>query len=310
MSAATIGRSSAASSFADIASKAAAASSSASPGVIKAFKFRPTWRYLRYFRTYRFGSFLSINGQTECVRSMVMTFQHAETNLIVTLCPMVHKAHPIFFLGVDELCCQHESVLCEGRSPLKNAPHSTLVPGRDLPIDPRPVGLEGDEPWEPLEMSKFAQPFSFGVNDSPRFTVVHAADTYEPDTHHLLYRLRYQIPLLGHYKREKHCLEMIPHLAASGYKSFIIPWGVGHMPILATMLEDNGFVQIGMTGLMTVAARDGPVCHGIYRKISFSVNTAQQVEDFTDFLVGVALFFILYLTAVRMKWIDAATSIV
>jgi hypothetical protein len=152
------------------------------------------------------------------------------------------------------------------------------VPGRNLPADVRPPYVGPTDAWEPRDTNLFRQPFSWGINDSPTNTVIHAADLYEPDRNPLWYKLRYQIPFVGGYKRDVHCLSMINPLVKNGYKSFAIPWGAGHMSIMSTILEDNGFEQIGMTGLLVVGAVDGTYSAGVYRRIRYTLRTITALE--------------------------------
>jgi hypothetical protein len=277
------------------------AAAAAKTGKLPPFKFRPSWQYLYTFRNHRFTDFISISDEAMSVRCLSMMYRHESSGVTVTLIPVVHVAHPVFFHAIDELCCQHESVLCEGRSPLANAPFSTIVPARDLPTDVRPSFLNKEEPWEPSDRNAFRQPFSWGVNESPKHTVVHAADLFEPDVNPMIYRLRYQIPLIGHYKREKHCLNMIPPLTDNGYKSFVIPWGAGHMPIFATMLEDNGFEQVGMTGLYAAGAIDGTYSTSLYRRHKYWTRLMTSLEGATSATAGFASFLIVAFLIVQYQ---------
>lgn len=224
----------------------------------KEFVYRPRWKYSAPFRSSSFTDYMYCKGKSHAV-SIARTYRHREkSDLTVTLIPLRHLAHPIFFAQVDALCGQHESVLMEGRTPLTGAPYSTLVPSREpLPMNQRPIDHEDDEGWEPRAVEDFFQPFSWGVTNSPRHTVIHAADRYDYEYLPWYCSLRFNIPLLGSMEREKHCLNMILPLYENGYKSFAIPWGAGHMCIFHEMLLDNHFEQVGMCSLLMLNRIDG-----------------------------------------------------
>lgn len=222
-----------------------------------AFVFRRRWQYSAPFRTSSLCDYLCTRGKTHAV-SVAHIYKHYARDITVTLIPLRHLAHPLFFSQVDSLCSQHDSVLMEGRVPLTGAPYSTLVPPREpIPANQRPIDHEDDEGWEPRAIEDFFQPFSWGVKGSPKFTVIHAADKYDYECLPWYCSLRFNAPLLGSLAREKHCLSMIPLLRESGYKSFAIPWGAGHMPIFHEMLIDNGFESAGMCSLLMFNRIDG-----------------------------------------------------
>ncbi|RNF01069.1 uncharacterized protein Tco025E_08662 [Trypanosoma conorhini] len=229
-----------------------------------AFSYRPRWQYSFPFRSKRLTDFVTASENS--VSSVAYTYQHAENRVVVTLIPLQHFAHPQFFHQVDALCSQHESVLMEGRTPLAGAPFSTIVPPREGVASVRPAGHEDDEGWEPREIERFWQPFSWGVKDSPTMTIIHAADKYDYEKLPWWCSLRFNAPLIGSFAREKHCLDMIYPLASNGYKSFAIPWGAAHMPIFNEMLIDNGFEQIGMCSLLVLNRIDGEISAGEHER--------------------------------------------
>ncbi|ESL11636.1 hypothetical protein TRSC58_00609 [Trypanosoma rangeli SC58] len=229
------------------------------------FFYRPRWQYAFPFRSKRLSDFI-MTSENSAV-SVAYTYQHATSKIIVTLIPLQHFAHPLFFHQVDKLCSQHESVLMEGRTPLTGAPFSTVVPPRECVASVRPAEHEDDEGWEPREIERFWQPFSWGVKDSFVMTIIHAADKYDYEKLPWWCSLRFNIPLLGSFAREKHCLDMIYPLASNGYKSFSIPWGAAHMPIFNEMLIDNGFEEIGMCSLLVCNRIDGEISAGEHERI-------------------------------------------
>jgi hypothetical protein len=202
-----------------------------------------------------------------CAIAIAHTYRHPTHNITVTLIPLRHFAHPDFFRQVDDLCAQHESVLMEGRMPLTGAPYSTMVPPRPHRSHVRPPEHEDDEGWEPREMERFFQPFSWGVADSPNHTVVHAADKYDYEKLPWWCSVRFNVPVLGSLKREQHCLDMIYPLNDNAYKSFAIPWGVAHMPVFHEMLLDNGFENVGMCSLVVLNRVDGIISEGEFSKM-------------------------------------------
>lgn len=230
---------------------------SPSPSTEWKLRFRPRWRYAAPFRTSTLTDYIYCRDDTHAV-SIARSYRHPVYDVTVTLIPLRHLAHPLFFSQVDALCSQHQSVLMEGRVPLTGAPHSTLVPPRDpIPPNQRPLDHEDDEGWEPRAIEDFFQPFSWGVKGSPEFTVIHAADKYDYECLPWYCSIRFNAPLLGSLAREQHCLSMIPPLRLNGYKSFAIPWGAGHMTIFHEMLLDNGFESVGMCSLLMFNRIDG-----------------------------------------------------
>ncbi|KAH9589262.1 hypothetical protein LSM04_005217 [Trypanosoma melophagium] len=248
------------------------------------FSYRPRWRYAFPFRTKRLEDFV-FSGE-ETVVSVAYTYRNDDKNITVTLIPLRHFAHPQFFRQVDDLCNQHQSVLMEGRTPLTGAPYSTFVPPRDTAHSLRPVEHEDDEAWEPREIERFWQPFSWGVKESPNYTVIHAADKYDYEKLPLWCSLRFNIPLFGSLGREKHCLDMVYPLAANGYKSFAIPWGAAHMPVFNEMLLDNGFEQVGMCSLVIFNRIDGDISAGEHEKICRIQKRRRQVVQMAWLLVA------------------------
>lgn len=240
------------------ASSSTSSSSSQKKNKWKEFAYRPRWKYSAPFRSSTFTDYMYCKGKSHAV-SIARTYRHREkSDLTVTLIPLRHLAHPIFFAQVDALCGQHESVLMEGRTPLTGAPYSTLVPPRDpIPVNQRPIDHEDDEGWEPRAVEDFFQPFSWGVKNSLAHTVIHAADRYDYEYLPWYCSIRFNIALLGSMEREKHCLNMILPLYENGYKSFAIPWGAGHMCIFHEMLLDNQFEQVGMCSLLMLNRIDG-----------------------------------------------------
>lgn len=228
------------------------------------FFYRSRWQYAFPFRSKRLHDFIFPREDT--VVSIAQTYRNDAHKVTVTLIPLRHFAHPQFFHQVDELCSQHHSVLMEGRMPLSGAPFSTFVPPRDCAVSVRPAGHEDDEGWEPREIERFWQPFSWGVKDSPNRTVIHAADKYDYEKLPWWCSLRFNLPLIGSFAREKHCLDMIYPLSANGYKSFAIPWGAAHMPIFNEMLIDNGFEPIGMCSLLVFNRIDGDISAGEHER--------------------------------------------
>ncbi|CAD2222351.1 hypothetical protein AGDE_14842 [Angomonas deanei] len=237
-------------------------SSSSSPPPEKedSFFFRARWNYCTLFRSKTLTDFFWCDKNR--VVAIAHTYQHIERDITVTLIPIRHMAHPLFFKQVDELCCQHDSVLMEGRVPLLNAPYSTFVHPREKLEKIRPDDHEDDEGWEPREVERFFQPFSWGVAASPNHTVVHAADKYDYEKLPLWASVRFNTPLLGSLAREKHCLNMIYPLRRNGYKSFAIPWGAFHMPLFHEMLVDNDFELTSMCSLLVLQRIDGTVSEG------------------------------------------------
>ena len=52
---------------------------------------------------------------------------------------------------------------------------------------------------------------------------------------------------------------MIPPLVDNGYKSFAVPWGAAHMPIMHEMLIHNGFEEASATSLPIFDNIDGEI---------------------------------------------------
>ncbi|CUG91823.1 membrane-associated protein, putative [Bodo saltans] len=246
------------SAFATDAERNAAAAASSSTGhapVFPPFEYKMRARYSPLFASRNLSDFMFSKGDQ--IMSVACTYTHEPSQVQVTLIPLVHYAHPQFFQQVDSLCCQHDSVLMEGRVPNTGAPHSTLVPPRSYEERVRPIDEEDSEGWEPHDAQRYWQPFSWGVKGSPKFTVIHAADRYDYERLPWWASLRFNIPLVGSYAREKHCMDMISPLVGNGYKSFAVPWGAAHAPIFHDMLTDHGFEQTSMCTLIVWSKIDG-----------------------------------------------------
>jgi hypothetical protein len=125
-------------------------------------------------------------------------------------------------------------------------------------------------------MNEFMQPFSWGVKNSPFFTVVHAADFYDYEHLPLWCSLRFNLPIVGGYCREKHCLNMIGPLVANGYKSFAVPWGAAHAPLMHAMLTENGFKVVSVSRIVAWRAADGPHSHQQIRYLSRVVHISEN----------------------------------
>ncbi|KPA78637.1 putative mitochondrial hypothetical protein [Leptomonas pyrrhocoris] len=246
------------------AQTSASASSAAAP-LARHFVYAPCLRYTAPWRSKRLTDFLSCHD--DVVTAIAHTYRHPVHNITVTLIPLRHFAHPDFFRQVDDLCAQHESVLMEGRTPLRGAPYSTIVPPRPRVPPPRPPEHDDDEGWEPREVEKFFQPFSWGVEDSPYHTVVHAADRYDYERLPWWCSVRFNAPVVGSVRREQHCLNMIYPLNDNLYKTFAIPWGAAHMPVFHEMLLDNGFENVGMCSLVVLQRIDGIISEGEFGKM-------------------------------------------
>lgn len=241
-------------------------STSSTPFEQRKLVHRPRWRYSGLFLEKNLSDFITVRN--EHVVAIAQTYRHPCDDITVTLIPLRHFAHPLFFKQVDDLCCQHESVLMEGRVPLTGAPHSTIVPPRERVATVRPPDHEDDEGWEPREVERFFQPFSWGVANSPNFTVVHAGDKYDYESLPWWCSVRFNAPLLGSLAREKHCLDMLYPLRQNGYKSFAVPWGAMHMPVFHEMLCDNGFEPVGMCSVLMFAKIDGDISEGEFAKMA------------------------------------------
>lgn len=244
------------------------------------FTYRPRWKYSAPFRSSSLTDYMYCKDKTHAV-SIARTYRHrVNTDVTITLIPLRHLAHPLFYSQVDALCQQHESVLMEGRTPTTGAPFSTLVPPRDpIPANQRPLDHEDDEGWEPRAIEDFFQPFSWGVNNSPVHTVIHAADKYDYERLPWYCSLRFNFPLLGSFEREKHCLNVIPFLVENGYKSFAIPWGAGHMCIFHEMLLGNGFEPVGMCSLLMFNRIDGEHSEAeLLKMLNYEKRIARRVN--------------------------------
>lgn len=255
------------------------------------FKFSQRWRYLTYFRVHALSidEFLHVD-QDQAV-SVATVYRHPHSGTMVTLLPVVHAAHPSFWRQCDDLCCQHHSILMEGRySPLST--DISVVPPRSKFNDSRPEEDIDAEGWEPSAgefMKNFRQPYSWGVAESPEHTIIHAADSYDYDKLPVWARLRHNVPFLGGYAREKHCLNILYQLSGNGYESFIIPWGVGHMPIFARMLLENGFHKAGATRVVLFNRIDGPVSAAYVRKLKAWVNRGHFFRHIMRSVGGISL---------------------
>jgi hypothetical protein len=196
------------------------------------------------------------------VRVTARTFKHADLDTTVTLIPTLHYAHPNFWRSVDALCCQHESVLMEGRYSQAGTEVNTTtgpistVPPRDV-WDGKPKEFEDAEGWEPADIQGFWQPFSWGVKKSPNHTVIHAADLYDHESIPLWASVRHNVPVFGALSRDRHCLALLPSLRQQGYKTFAIPWGCGHMPVMAEALFRSGFEEVASSTFIAVDTIDG-----------------------------------------------------
>ena len=206
-----------------------------------------------------------IDADQDRVSTYAHTFRHPVTGVRVTLLPVLHVGHPAFWRQVDELCSQHQSVLMEGRYANTSAP-TTCIPPRQMSTEIRPIEHYDAEGWEPNEMEKFFQPYSWGVAHSANHTVIHAGDKYDYEKLPVWASLRYNTPLIGGWAREKHCLSLIPTLHENGYNTFVIPWGAYHMPIMATMLRKNGFEFVGSCRLVVFDRVDGMVSGGYVKQ--------------------------------------------
>lgn len=248
------------------------------------FVYAPRLRYTAPWRSKSVADFLTCRDN--CAVSIAHTYRHAEHDVTVTLIPLRHFAHPEFFKQVDDLCCQHESVLMEGRVPLTGAPYSTMVPPRPRTKSVRPAENEDDEGWEPREVERFFQPFSWGVAESPYHTVVHAADKYDYERLPWWCSVRFNAPVVGSLRREQHCLDMIYPLRDNFYKSFAIPWGAAHMPVFHEMLLDNGFENVGMCSLVVLNRIDGIISEGEFGKM---LRWQRKRERRITYVYGAAL---------------------
>ena len=241
-----------------------------------------------------------------CLTSYAHTLEYSHDPTIrVTLIPICHFAHPHFFQQVSLLLCQHQSVLMEGHYPNCNAPFGTVVAPTELKTDVIPVeyeasyldaSLPGDNEskvaekivcgWEPIDINEFVQPPSWGVKNSPNFTVLHAAELYDAEALPVWARLRFNFPLIGNLAREKHCLEMLPKLVAQGYRTFAIPWGASHMSLMDAMLRENGFREIGAVGIPVFRAVDGEVSESYVLRYQRRWNTTRSIVRYGSLVFG------------------------
>ena len=277
----------------DVGANVDAAAISDQPLTMKPLVFQTRWRYIPFFGSYFMHKDFLI-AERDRVSTKFRTFIHPESKVKVTLIPLIHEAHPMFYKQVDQICCQHESVLMEGRTPNAGAPYSTLVPPRKMIGQIRPEGHEDDEGWEPATSEGFWQPFSWGVIDSPHHTVIHAADAYDYEKLPVWMTVRYNLPIIGNYRRDLHCLSMIQPLVENGYKSFAIPWGSAHMAIMATVLIRNGFEERAQGQLLAFNAVDGIHSASWCRKLLWVHNWMSMV-DFTLMMIFCA--FVCFVTA-------------
>ena len=229
------------------------------PKKLRKFKFKSRIWYNGFSRNKSIDDYvIHAHGQMVSLTTTYRSIEHPD--ITITLLPLSHVAHPQFYYQVDLLLCQHDSVLMEGRTPFLQAPFSTLVPPRSLHGGIRPPELDGTPGgWEPKDLSAYWQPFSWGVKESPNYTVIHAADKYDYEKLPWFASLRFNLPLIGSFAREKHCLTMIPPLVDNGYRSFAIPWGAAHMPIFHEMLVSNGFEETSATSLPIFDSVDGEI---------------------------------------------------
>eukprot|EP00758_Cryptobia_borreli_P018276 Tbor_TRINITY_DN6656_c0_g1::TRINITY_DN6656_c0_g1_i1::g.3121::m.3121 len=271
---------------------------------IKPFEHQSRLSLSAWWRSKSVDDYLKSTPQE--VISIVTTYRHREHHdITVTLIPLSHFGHPRFYNQVDLLLCQHDSVLMEGRTPFQQAPYSTLVPPRPLPdkIHPMQYGDETSQNinkvtrgWEPTDMTAYWQPFSWGVKDSPNYTVIHAADLYDYEKLPFWAGVRFNFPFIGSFAREKHCLNMIPVLVGHRYKKFAIPWRAAHMPIYNEMLTRNGFEQIGTSGLPVFDEGDGEISRGYVRMMRNNFIRKDAREGYV-MMVGFVCFtlFVIYL---------------
>ena len=238
------------------------------------FRFTSRWRYLSWFRTDALcvADFLSVDADQAVAVANV--YKHLPSGVSVTLLPVVHVAHPSFWRHADELCSQHHSVLMEGRFSPTSCDISVVPPRAKTEIG-RPEEEVDAEGWEPSPgnfMANFRQPYGWGVLESDVHTIIHAADAYDYDRLPAWARVRFNFPIVGNYKREKHCLRILHQLTGNGYESFCVPWGAAHMPIFAKMLLQNGFTQCGSSRIVLFNRIDGPISAAYTRKLQSHVN--------------------------------------
>lgn len=275
---------------------------------LKPFRFSSRFAYLALPRQYSIGLEQFINVDEDQAISVAHAFRHNDSGVTVTLLPVVHIARPRFWRDSDELCCQHHSVLLEGRYSPTSCDIS-VVPPRDKWEENRPEEDFDAEGWEPpadRAMTHFRQPYSWGVRESPMHTIVHAADCYDYDKLPLYARLRHNVPFLGNYKREKHCLNVLHQLTENGYESFVIPWGVAHMPVFSKMLLQNGFTLSSTSKLVMFDRVDGPMSTAYVRKLRSSVSLGRRISDQVRLAMGMSLIYLwgYYLGVTRRDFVD------
>jgi hypothetical protein len=254
------------------------------------FKWSSRWRYVTQFRVRAMALDEFLHVDADQAISVATVYRHPHSGTMVTLLPVVHVAHPSFWRQCDELCCQHHSVLMEGRfSPTSS--DISVVPPRSMFDDRRPNEEIDAEGWEPQSgefLKHFRQPYSWGVAESKEHTIIHAADSYDYDKLPVWARLRHNIPFLGGYSREKRCLNILYQLSGNGYESFVIPWGAAHMPVFARMLLENGFHKAGATRVVLFNRIDGPVSAAYLRRIRATLNRGLLLRWSLRTLCGVA----------------------
>lgn len=238
------------------------------------FKFSYRWKYLSFFKVRALGITEFMNVDPDQATCIAVSYRHPHSGTMVTLLPVVHAAHPSFWRQCDEICSQHHSVLMEGRySPMST--DISVIPPREKFNDARPEDEIDSEGWEPPageHLRRFRQPYSWGVASSDQHTIIHAADSYDYDKLPVWARLRWNVPFIGAYQREKHCLNVLYQLSQNGYESFAIPWGAAHMPIFAKMLLENGFEKASATRVVLFNRVDGPVSAAYTRKLGAYVG--------------------------------------
>lgn len=261
---------------------------------LRPFRFQKRrWRYLSFWKdnTISMDAFLSVDEHQAI--SVAHVYRHQASGISVTLLPITHVAHPSFWVNADELCCQHHSVLMEGRySPTSS--DISVVPPRNKFEENRPEEELDAEGWEPRAdsaMTNFRQPYSWGVRESPYHTIIHAADTYDYDRLPLWARLRHNVPFFGNYVREKRCLNILHQLSGNGYESFVIPWGVAHMPIFSKILLQNDFKLSGTTRVTMFNRIDGPTSAAYIRKLRSSVSWASRINLIYKCTVSLAVVY-------------------
>lgn len=263
-------------------------------------EYKVRLRYSPIFASKKFYDFMTCNENH--VSMVAHTYVHEPTQVEVTVIPLAHYAHPKFYQQVDSLCCQHDSVLMEGRHPTTGSPHSTLVPPREFKDSVVPADELDSEGWEPQDPAAYWQPFSWGVKGSPNFTVVHAADRYDYEWLPWWASLRFNLPFVGGYAREKHCLDMIPVLYANGYRKFAIPWGLGHATVFHDMLVDNGFEVRGMTSVILWTRSDGDKSAMEHSRLQWRWSEAQKIGYRFQYVVAAVVVYLIGSRFVSVEW--------